>query len=60
MLNDVYPPDQLPDFRLGAHPLPLRRAFVSQHLADSDFEERGIDTDQPLAPEHPPASDDLM
>ena len=24
MLNDVYPPNQLPDFQLGAHPPPPR------------------------------------
>ena len=28
MLNDIYPPDQLPDFRLGAHSAPLRRLYV--------------------------------
>ena len=28
LLNDVYSPYQLPDFRLGAHPLPPRRCYV--------------------------------
>ena len=36
MLNDIYPPDQLPDFRLGAHPHPPRRRFVPRPPADSD------------------------
>lgn len=29
MLNDIYPPNQLLDFRLGARPPPSRRGFVS-------------------------------
>ncbi|KAH9705438.1 hypothetical protein KPL70_011874 [Citrus sinensis] len=48
MLNDVYPPDQLPDFRLGAHPPPPRRRSVPQPPADSDSEEPPA---QPSAPE---------
>ena len=28
MLNDIYPLDQLPDFRLGARPLHSRRGSV--------------------------------
>lgn len=60
MLNDIYPPDQLPDFRLGARPLPSRCGSVSQPPANSDFEEREMDTDQPPAPEHSPVLDDLM
>ena len=61
MLNDVYPLDKLPDFRLGAHPYPPRRHFVPWPPADSDFEERAMDADipsssePPLAPEQPPA-----
>ena len=59
MLNDVYPPDKLPDFRLGAHPHPLRCRFVLRPAADSDSEERAMDADipssfePPLAPEQP-------
>ena len=47
ILNDVYSLDQLQDFRLGAHPPPLRRRSVPQPSADSDIEERTMDTDQP-------------
>ena len=60
MLNDVYPPDQLPDFRLGARPSPPRRGSVSHPLAKFNSEEHEMDTDQPQAPEDPPASDGLM
>lgn len=59
MLNDVYHPDQLPNFRLEAHPPPPCRGSVSQPPADSDSDEREMDTDQPPVPGHPPASDDL-
>ena len=61
MLNDVYSPDQLLDFRLGAHPPPSRRRSVPQPPADSDTEEREMDTnipstsEPPLAPEQPTA-----
>ncbi|KAH9724699.1 hypothetical protein KPL70_007586 [Citrus sinensis] len=57
MLNDIYPSDQLPDFRLGALPHPPRRYFVPRPPADSDPEEHSIYTDilssfePPLAPE---------
>ena len=47
MLNDVYPPDQLLDFLLGAHPPPLRHHSISQPPADSDSEEREMDADIP-------------
>ena len=63
MLNDVYSLDQLPDFRLGAHHPPPCRRSVPQPSADSDTEERAIDTDQPstseppLAPVQPSASE---
>lgn len=60
MLNDVYPPDQLPDFRLGAHPPPPCRSFAPQPPANSDLEEREIDTNHPPAPEHAPASNTLL
>ena len=59
MLNDVYSPDQLLDFILGAHPPPPRRCSVPQPPADSDTKEREMDTDipsasePPLAPEQP-------
>ena len=61
VLNDVYSPDQLLDFRLGADPPPLCRRYVPQPSADSDTEEREMDTDipptseLPLAPEQPTA-----
>ncbi|KAH9769987.1 Integrase catalytic domain-containing protein [Citrus sinensis] len=55
MLNDIYSPDQLPDFRLGAHPPPPRPRYVPQPSADSDTEERAMDPDQPFASELPPA-----
>ncbi|KAH9686494.1 hypothetical protein KPL70_014367 [Citrus sinensis] len=60
MLNDIYPPDQLPDFRLGAHPPPPRRRFVPRPPADSDSEERAMDADipsssEPLSPPEPSA-----
>ena len=59
MLNNIYPPDQLPNFRLGAHPPPPRRWSVPQAPTDFDTEEREMDTDipstfePPLAPEQP-------
>ena len=55
MLNDIYPPDQLPDFRLGALPHPPRRHFVPRPPADSDSEERAMDADIPSTSEPPPA-----
>ena len=55
MLNDGYPPNQLPDFRLGAHPPPSHRCYIPQPLADYDTEERAMDIDQPFASEPPPA-----
>ena len=61
MLNDVYSPDQLSDFRLGAHPPPPRYRSVPQPPANSDTKEREMDTDipsnsePPLAPEQPTA-----
>ena len=55
MLNDVYPPDQLPDFRLGAYPSPPRRRYVSQPPAYSDTEEREMNTDHPPVLEPSPA-----
>ncbi|KAH9745941.1 hypothetical protein KPL70_004261 [Citrus sinensis] len=55
MLNDIYPSDQLPDFRLGAHHSPPRRRFVPRPPADSDFEERMMDADIPSSSELPPA-----
>ncbi|KAH9670243.1 hypothetical protein KPL70_016903 [Citrus sinensis] len=55
MLNDIYPPDQLPDFRLGALPHLPRRHFVPRPPADSDPEEHAIDTDIPSSSELPPA-----
>ena len=55
MLNDIYPPDQLPDFRLGAHPPPPRRRFVPRPPADSDSEECAMDADIPSSSEPPPA-----
>ena len=63
MLNDVYSPDQLPDFRLGAHHPPPHYRSVPQPSADSDTEERTMDIDQssasepPLAPVQPSASE---
>ncbi|KAH9687357.1 hypothetical protein KPL70_014742 [Citrus sinensis] len=55
MLNDIYPPDQLPDFRLGAHHHPPHRRFVPRPPADSDSEERAMDADIPSSSEPPPA-----
>ncbi|KAH9649211.1 hypothetical protein KPL70_025897 [Citrus sinensis] len=55
ILNDIYPPDQLPDFRLGAHPHPPRRRFVPRPPADSDSEERAMDADIPSSSEPSPA-----
>ncbi|KAH9696893.1 hypothetical protein KPL71_023375 [Citrus sinensis] len=55
MLNDIYPPDQLLDFLLGAHPPPPRRRFVPQPLADFDSEEREMDADIPSTSMPPPA-----
>ena len=55
MLNDVYPPDKLPDFRLGAHPHPPRHRFVPRPPADSDSKERAMDADIPSSSEPPPA-----
>ncbi|KAH9669926.1 hypothetical protein KPL70_021986 [Citrus sinensis] len=55
MLNDIYPPDQLPDFRLGAHPHLPRRRFVPWPPADSDSEEHAMDADIPSSSEPPPA-----
>uniref|UniRef100_A0A1S8ACQ5 Uncharacterized protein n=1 Tax=Citrus limon TaxID=2708 RepID=A0A1S8ACQ5_CITLI len=60
MLNDVYPLDQLPDFRLGAKPPPPRRGSISQPLVKFNSEKHEMDTDQPQALEDPPASDGLM
>ncbi|KAH9649255.1 Integrase catalytic domain-containing protein [Citrus sinensis] len=54
MLNDIYPPNQLPDFRLGAHPHPPRRRFVPRPPTDSDSEERAMDADIPSSSEPPP------
>lgn len=68
MLNDIYSPDQLPDFRLGARPLPPHRRFVPQPPTNFDTKECEMDTDlhsasepplapgQPSAPEQPSAS----
>ncbi|KAH9658635.1 Integrase catalytic domain-containing protein [Citrus sinensis] len=68
MLNDIYPPDRLLDFRLGAHPHPPRRRFVPRPPADSDSEERAMDANIPsfskllpapepsVVPEQPSAS----
>ena len=68
MFNDIYSPDQLPDFRLGAHPLPPHRQYVPQPPTNSDIEECEMDTDlhsaseppldpeQPSAPKQPPTS----
>ena len=53
MLNDVYPPYKLPDFRLGADPRPPRHRFVTRPLADSDSEEHAIDADIPSSSEPP-------
>ena len=47
MLNDIYPRHQLLDFRLGAHPPPPHQWSVPQPPADSDTEERDMDTDLP-------------
>ena len=55
MPNDVYPLDQLPDFRSGPHPPPLRRRFIPQPLADSNTEEREMDADIPSTSMPPPA-----
>lgn len=49
MLNDVYLPDQLLDFRLRTRLLLPRRGSVSQPPADSNSEEHEMDTDQPPA-----------
>ncbi|KAH9668310.1 Integrase catalytic domain-containing protein [Citrus sinensis] len=54
MLNDIYPPDRLPDFRLGAHPHPPRHCFIPRPPADSDSEERAMDADIPSSSEPPP------
>ena len=51
MLNDVYHPDQLPNFRLGVHPPPPRHSSVPQPPANFDSEEREMDIDHLLAPE---------
>ncbi|XP_052297087.1 extensin-like [Citrus sinensis] len=56
VLNDVYTPDQLPDFRLRAHPPPSRRHSIPQPPADSDSEEREMDADIPFTSMPPPAS----
>ena len=53
MLNDVYPPDKLLDFRLGAHPHPPRRRFVPRPPADSNSKERAMDADIPSSSEPP-------
>ena len=50
MLNDIYSPDQLPDFRLKAHPPPPPRQCIPQPPADFDTEESELDTDLPPAP----------
>lgn len=55
MLNDVYPPDQLPDFRLGARPPPSHRCSAPQAPIDSDTEEREMDADIPSTSMPPPA-----
>ncbi|KAH9801181.1 hypothetical protein KPL71_000929 [Citrus sinensis] len=55
MLNDIYPPDQLPNFRLGALPHPPHHRFVPWPPADSDSEERAMDADIPSSSELPPA-----
>ena len=55
VLNDVYTPDQLPDFRLRAHPPPSRRHSIPQPPADSDSEEREMDADIPFTLMPPPA-----
>ncbi|KAH9725866.1 hypothetical protein KPL70_008032 [Citrus sinensis] len=47
MLNDIYRPDQLPDFRLGAHPHPPCRRFPSDSMP-------------PPAPVQPSASDTVQ
>ena len=60
MLNDAYPLDQLPNFRLRARPPPLRRGSVSQPLAKFNSEEHEMDTDQPQAPKDPPALNGLI
>ncbi|KAH9725564.1 hypothetical protein KPL70_007924 [Citrus sinensis] len=57
MLNDVYRPDQLPNFRLGPHPPPPHRRSIPQPPADSDTEEHEMDVDIPstLMPHPAPA-----
>ena len=66
MLNNVYSPDQLLDFRLRAYPPPPIHRYIPQPPTDSDTEEREMDTDHPLAleqpptPVQPPASDTLQ
>ena len=55
MFNDVYSLDQLPNFRLGAHPPPPLRRSVPQPLANSDTKEREMVTDHPPALKQPPA-----
>ncbi|KAH9667979.1 hypothetical protein KPL70_021252 [Citrus sinensis] len=54
MLNDIYPPDQLPNFRLGAHPHPPCRRFVPRPPTDSDSQERAMDADIPSSSKPPP------
>ena len=60
MLNDVYPPDKLPDFILGAHPHPPCRRFVPRPPANSDSEERAMDADIPSSSEPPLAPEQLL
>ena len=55
MLNDVYRPDQLPNFLLGAHPPLPRHHSVPQPPAD--FKEREMDVDIPSSSKLPLASE---
>ncbi|KAH9781517.1 hypothetical protein KPL71_008504 [Citrus sinensis] len=57
MLNDIYPPDQRPDFRLGAHPHPPRRRFPPPAPEPSTVPEQPSASMPPPAPVQPPASD---
>lgn len=60
MLNDIYPLDQLLDFRLGAHPSPPRGRSIPQPSTNSNTEERGMDNDLPSTLEQPSAPEQLL
>lgn len=60
MLDDVYPVDQLLDFRLRAMIQTLAHATGAKTLAARTYEDLDMDTDKLLVLEEPPVYEGLM